>query len=64
MNIKKIVKEIKRGNNPIVLKDVVDGVTYYHTIMYVQLNDRQITTTVWGVMQDCQSIYRITEQKL
>lgn len=49
MNIKKIVKEIKRGNNPIVLKDVVDGVTYYHTIMYVQLNDRQITTTVWGV---------------
>lgn len=49
MNIKKVVKEIKKGNNPIILKDVVDGTTYYHTIMYVGLYDRQIATTVWGL---------------
>lgn len=49
MNIKKIVKEIKRGNNPIILKDVVDGTPYFHTIMYVGLIDKQITTTLWGI---------------
>ena len=49
MKTKKIVKEIKKGNNPIILKDVVDGTPYFHTIMYVGLIDKQITTTVWGV---------------
>ena len=49
MNNKKVIKEIKKGNNPIILKDVVDGTTYYHTIMYVGLIDKQIITTVWGV---------------
>lgn len=48
MNIKEITKEIKKGNNPIILKDVVNGTTYYHTIMYVGLLDKQITTTVWA----------------
>ena len=48
MNKKNAIKEIKKGNNPIILKDVVDGTTYYHTIMYVGLYDRQITTTVWA----------------
>lgn len=47
MNNKKVIKEIKKGNNPIILKDVVDGETFYHTIMYVGLIDKQITTTVW-----------------
>jgi hypothetical protein len=48
MNNKNVIKEIKKGNNPIILKDVVDGTTYYHTIMYVGLLDNQITTTVWA----------------
>ena len=49
MNNKEVIKEIKKGNNPIILKDIVDGTTYYHTIMYVGLLDERITTTVWGV---------------
>ena len=48
MNIKDVAKEINKGNNPIILKDVVDGTTYYHTIMYVGLFDERITTTVWA----------------
>lgn len=49
MNNKEVIKEIKKGNNPIILKDIVEGTTYYHTIMYVDLLDERITTTVWGV---------------
>ena len=49
MNNKKVIKEIKKGNNPIILKDVVDGTTYYHTIMYVGIRDMGIETTVWGI---------------
>ena len=49
MNNNKVIKEIKKGNNPIILKDVVDGTTYYHTIMYVGIRDMGIETTVWGV---------------
>lgn len=48
MNIKEVAKEIRKGNNPIILKDVVDGTTYYHTIMFVGLFDERITTTVWA----------------
>ena len=48
MNKKNIIKEIKKGNNPIILKDVVDGTTYFHTIMFVGLIDKQVTTTVWA----------------
>lgn len=48
MNDKKVIKEIKKGNNPIILKDVVDGETYYHTIMYVGIVDMGVETTAWG----------------
>ena len=48
MNNNKVIKEIKKGNNPIILKDVVDGTTYYHTIMYVGIRDMGIETTVWA----------------
>ena len=49
MNNNKAIKEIKKGNNPIILKDVVDGTTYYHTIMYVGIRDMGIETTVWAI---------------
>lgn len=47
MNNKNVIKEIKKGNNPIILKDVVNGTTYYHTIIYVGVRDMGIETTVW-----------------
>lgn len=48
MNKKNVIKEIKKGNNPIILKDVVDGTTYYHTIMFIGLRYMGLTTTVWA----------------
>lgn len=48
MNNKKVIKEIKKGNNPIILKDIVNGTTYYHIIMYVGIRDMGIETTVWA----------------
>ena len=48
MNNKEVIKEIKKGNNPIILKDIVDGTTYYHTIMYIGFRNMNIVTTVWA----------------
>lgn len=50
MDKKNVIKEIKKGNNPIILKDVVDGTTYYHTIMFIGLRNigMNLITTVWA----------------
>lgn len=48
MDKKNVIKEIKKGNNPIILKDVVNGTTYYHTIMFIGLRYMGLVTTVWA----------------